>query len=208
MPPADLPAPVPRAGSHRPAVIAFFLITLVMLAADLTLKHWSFNHVAHRPIGLTAANAHSPDLIPPHEGLTIVPSVLQLRLTVNHGAVFGLGGGGRWFFIAITFVAIAVITAMFWRSPRNAWLMHIALALILAGALGNLYDRLRFGVVRDMLHLFPGVKLPFGWQWPGGIDELYPWIFNIADVSLCVGVVIIVVLMLRSEQKGEKKARA
>jgi signal peptidase II len=75
--------------------------------------------------------------------------------------------------------------------------LHFGLALILAGALGNLYDRIMYGAVRDMLYLFPGVKLPFGITWPGGNPELYPWIFNIADAALCVGVVLIILTMLR-----------
>jgi signal peptidase II len=76
----------------------------------------------------------------------------------------------------------------------------VALALLLAGAVGNLYDRITFGVVRDMLWLFPGVKLPFGWTWPGGNDELYPWIFNVADAAMCVALVFLLWMMSRGDQ--------
>ncbi|MCH8259484.1 MAG: signal peptidase II, partial [Planctomycetes bacterium] len=79
-------------------------------------------------------------------------------------------------------------------------------ALILAGAIGNLYDRVMFGMVRDMLWLFPGVKLPFGLTWPGGgSDELYPWVFNIADASLLVGLGILMLGMYREDKKSAKK---
>ena len=85
-------------------------------------------------------------------------------------------------------VATTVIAIMFYRSHRRAWILHVGLGLILAGALGNMYDRMLFGVVRDMCWLFPGVNLPFEWTWPGGNRELYPWIFNIADAVLLIGV--------------------
>ncbi|MEM8783257.1 MAG: signal peptidase II, partial [Planctomycetota bacterium] len=78
-------------------------------------------------------------------------------------------------------------------SPGNAWLYHASLALVLAGALGNLYDRVVYAAVRDMLHMLPGVQLPFGMRWPsrGGVlgsNEVWPWVFNLADVSLLAGV--------------------
>ncbi|NJS15352.1 MAG: hypothetical protein HC788_13065, partial [Sphingopyxis sp.] len=67
-------------------------------------------------------------------------------------------------------------------------MMVFVLGLVLAGALGNLYDRVVYGAVRDMLHMFPGVELPFGWTWPNGLRDVWPWVFNGADVSLLVGV--------------------
>jgi len=86
-------------------------------------------------------------------------------------------------------------------------------------ALPDLWDRVRAGysvdnaversmdatfmysAVRDMLYLFPGVKLPFGLRWPGGngqgSNELYPWIFNLADAVLLIGLVFIFITTLR-----------
>jgi signal peptidase II len=133
------------------------------------------------------ANRELADL----ESVPLLPLLLELRLTTNDGAVFGLGSGGRWGFVAFSVVATAVIGFMFWRSDPRMRLFHVALAMVLSGALGNLYDRLFYGVVRDMLHLFPGVALPYGWQWPGGGNGLYPWIFNLADVFLLAGVALI-----------------
>ena len=68
--------------------------------------------------------------------------------------------------------------------------------MILSGALGNLYDRFMFAAVRDMFWLFPRVELPFGWHWPnmiGGGKEVYPWIFNLADVYLVLGIPLILI---------------
>jgi lipoprotein signal peptidase len=69
--------------------------------------------------------------------------------------------------------------------------------MILAGALGNLHDRIHFNAVRDLLWLFPGLTLPFGLHWPGGQSGLYPWIFNIADVALLVGVALLLIIIWR-----------
>ena len=120
--------------------------------------------------------------------------------TLNSGAVFGFGKGKQWFFILISIVAVAVLGRVFWTTRAGAHWSHLALALILSGALGNLYDRIRFNAVRDMLWLFTGVKLPFGWRWPGnpGDDHIYPWIFNLADAALVVGVALLLIIMWRA----------
>jgi signal peptidase II len=191
------PPPFRRAGRSRLAVTRFLAVMLVVLTADLVLKNWSFEHVAGRPVVLT--DDHALDhrgfwLGYAHESIVIVPRVLELRLTTNTGAVFGLGKGNRVAFILISAIATAVIGIMFWRSPARSWGLHLALALILAGALGNLYDRIRFAAVRDMLHMLPGVHLPFGLAWPGGVREVWPWIFNLADVALLTGVGLVLLI--------------
>jgi signal peptidase II len=189
------------AGCNAAAWVRFLLVATVIFAGDLALKSWSFNHVAGQRVHLTHETAAQVDVIPPHRGIVVIAGILDLKLTLNRGAVFGLGQGGRWFFILVTVVAMAVIVLLFCRSHSSQWLFHAALGLILAGALGNLYDRLLFGAVRDMLYLFPGVNLPFGWRWPGGSRELYPWIFNIADAALCVGVTLIMLTLLRQPRR-------
>ncbi|MEM7680878.1 MAG: signal peptidase II [Planctomycetota bacterium] len=137
---------------------------------------------------------------PDHEPVPLVPYVLELKLVVNAGAVFGLGQGQRWLFIAASLLATGVILYLFARSPAKAWIAQAPLALILAGALGNLYDRARFGGVRDMFHLFPDVHLPFGWQWSPGVTEIYPWIWNLADASLLIGVFSVLILSWKFPQ--------
>lgn len=198
---ANTPALVP-AGRSRRAVVVFLLLTVAVLGADLFIKSWSFRTVAGAPVQLTPLVAEDHWAFwsqYPHEPTVVVPKVLNLRLTTNTGAVFGLGKGNRVMFIGVSAVATAVIGFLFWRSPHNAWVLHAALALILAGALGNLYDRWQFAAVRDMFHMLPGVNLPLGLSWPAptppaghppveGPTEVWPWIFNLADVALMVGV--------------------
>lgn len=199
------------AGRSGRAVGLFLVVIIVTLAADLGLKYWSFDHVAGRPVVLTGEVTQDHRGFwekYPHGPTVVVPRVLHLRLTTNTGAVFGLGKGNRVMFIVVSVIATGVIGLMFWRSPARAWGMHVALGLILAGALGNLYDRVIYRAVRDMLHMFPGVHLPFGLSWPGGISEVWPWIFNPADVALLAGVGLVLIATWRSEPStGQKTAK-
>ena len=202
-PPAEAPAPpIKPAGRSAAAMVFFLTVVVAILIADLGMKYWSFSHVAGRQVVLT--DEVTEDYRGfwskyPHDPIVVVPKVLELRLTTNTGAVFGLGKGNRVLFIAVSVVATGVIGLMFWRSPSRAWGLHLALGLILSGALGNLYDRVIYRAVRDMLHMFPGVNLPFGLSWPGGVTEVWPWIFNLADVALMVGVGLVLIATWRAD---------
>ena len=117
-----------------------------------------------------------PDLLA-SKGLRVIPGLLHLQVTVNEGAVFGLGQGQRWLFLAISVAAILFLTHLFTISGRQRFYQFI-LGLLLAGVLGNMYDRFRYGYVRDMIYGLP--------RW-----GVFPWIFNVADALLCVGVGLI-----------------
>ena len=209
----DQPAEKPPAlGKNPRAWAVFFVVVLVALAADLGLKVWSFDHVAQTPIRLQTAEQGGPEVlvpspttgewvsaydtgltpdrarIPPHPGRVVLPGLLDFRLTLNQGAVFGSAQGGRPIFIAVTVIAVVVIVVLVYRSPVQARAYRVGLALILGGAIGNLYDRVRFSAVRDMLHMLPGTKL-------------WPWIFNPADVALVCGVALVLVVSYLGERQ-------
>ena len=209
----DLP-PQPSAGTGPPADVArcagrcprslvvFIVCTGAVVTADLTFKAWAFRHVADEAVVLD--RRHPDDLVPRHEAWVLVPSILSLHLSTNTGAVFGLGRGNQGLLAVVSIAATVAIAWVFVRTSAGAWATHVALALLLSGALGNLYDRFRFGAVRDMLWLFPGVELPFGWAWPGGGEQrrqLYPWLFNIADAALVVGVILLLILMWQADRR-------
>ncbi len=203
---ATEPAAWPIAGRYAPSIALFLILALSVLASDLLTKHLAFLYVADEPIHLTRQMVDDGFIIPYHEGIDLAPSILQLKLTINRGAVFGMGQGNQAFFAIVSVLAVGVIGWVFWISKARAWTQHIALALVLAGALGNLYDRIVYNGVRDMLYLFPGVKLPFGWHWAGQTDEVFPWIFNIADVSLLVGVSALLLMSWFGGDKPEPTA--
>ena len=117
---------------------------------------------------------------------------LQFEYTENHGAVFGIGQGQRALFVVVSIFATALLTYLFANGSRK-WFPQIVLGLLLAGVLGNLYDRVTLGYVRDMIHAFPDVPNPLRGQFPAW-QEVFPWIFNVADSMLCVGVGLTVIM--------------
>lgn len=203
----------------RRAVMTFVGITLAVLVADLVLKYVAFRTVAGRPVVVDVRDPSrivepgDPARLPAeHDAVVVVPRLLSLKLTTNTGAVFGIGKGGKWFFVAVSVVAVGALGWFFARSDPRGWGLHVALGLTLAGALGNLYDRVRYNAVRDMLWMLPEVRLPWGLRWPGmgggsGSDQVWPWIFNLADAALMVGVGMIVAITwwheLRLRRGGE-----
>jgi lipoprotein signal peptidase len=171
---------------------------------DLGSKIWAFSSVADRPVvvqreQVMAAGTDLEQLIPLHDPVVVLSNLLELKLVLNPGAVFGMGAGKRWFFVVFTMLAIGFATWMFamWTRPKDR-AAHIAIALVLGGGLGNLYDRVVYACVRDFLHPLPGVKLPFGWSLPWGGREIWPYVSNLADLWLIVGILILIVYTFRT----------
>ncbi|MBL0922731.1 MAG: signal peptidase II, partial [Phycisphaerales bacterium] len=129
-----------------------------------------------------------------------IPHVLDFRLVLNPGATFGVGAGRRGLFIAFTGAALAFGMWMFSRwTRRNDVVAHAAIGLVLSGGLGNLYDRLVFGCVRDFLHPLPTLF------WPGG-KPVWPYVSNVADALLLVGVCVLMVHLWRMDAPERKPA--
>lgn len=189
-------------------------VLIAGLALDLGSKTWSFERVIPgHPVHLDRQRLlldldYNP--IPPHQGLRALPwDLLEFQLVINRGAVFGIGPNRRFFFIAFTLGALAVGLFVFGRlTGRDHRLAHIAIGLILAGGIGNLYDRIVIGVVRDFLHMLPGYHLPLGWKWPGGSPDMFPWVFNVADVMLLTGMGLLMLHMSRLERRRKLAERA
>lgn len=121
-----------------------------------------------------------------HQPVPVMP-FLNLTLTHNTGAAFSFlsdaGGWQRWFFSGLTLVVAVIIVVWLTRlKPGQRWLAG-ALALVLGGALGNLWDRLLIGAVVDFIDVYYQ-----SWHWPA---------FNVADSAICVGAVMLVVSTLR-----------
>lgn len=131
--------------------------------------------------------------------IRLLPGWLHLTYTENTGAVFGLGQGKRWLFVMVSAAAIAFLTCLFATSGGRRF-YQVLLGLLLGGVVGNMYDRLVYGHVRDMIHALPGVYWP-GWMarvLPADLADksVFPWIFNLADSLLCVGVALMVIYSL------------
>lgn len=120
-----------------------------------------------------------------YERLEVLP-IFNLTLAYNSGAAFSFladaGGWQRWFFTAVALAAAVLILSWLVRLHADERLQGAALALILAGALGNLYDRVVLGHVVDFLD--------FHWG-----DYHFP-AFNIADTAITLGAALIILDML------------
>lgn len=103
---------------------------------------------------------------------------LSLTLSHNSGVAFGLAGGAGAGLVVITLLALGVVGFLFWRNPTRPG-MWVAVGLLVGGALGNLADRIRAGVVTDY------IDLP---HWPP---------FNLADTAITIGVVLLAIAYLR-----------
>ena len=193
----ELPLEHPKRSNFRsPAALARFLLTAVVgLTVDLWTKAYSWE--ALRTTGPWPADSGGRPLVSSNV-FEFIPGWLHFKVTINQGAVFGLGQGNRWLFVTVSILAIGFLSYLFATSGRQRFYQFV-LGLLLAGVLGNMYDRVRFGYVRDMIYALPDRHMPGTWQvpllnYPPGPDrELFPWIFNIADVLLCVGVGLMVV---------------
>jgi len=187
-----------RTARSRGAWTVLIVTVALGIASDLVSKSIAFERIAGFPVVVererVIGSGDPGRLIPPHEPVTVIPHVLEFTLVLNPGAVFGIGAGQRWFFVIFTLCAVALAITLFarWTRPGDRG-AHIGFGLIIAGGLGNLYDRIAFACVRDFIHPLPGVKLPFGLSWPGsGSDELWPYVSNIADLHLIIGIVLLI----------------
>ena len=194
---------VGRTGFSVGPWVRFMLACVIVVGGDLYLKSWAFAHLADRPVVLTPAMIRADDPLADYqlETRVVVPKTLALRLVLNRGAVFGVGQGAQVLFIGASILAVLALPVVVYRSRARQGVVHIGVGLILGGALGNLYDRVMFQMVRDMLWLFPGVNLPFGWTWGNHQRGLYPWIFNPADAALLLGVGLLMIVLWREPGK-------
>ncbi|MCA9302618.1 MAG: signal peptidase II [Phycisphaerales bacterium] len=179
--------------------LTILIATIVLgLVADLGSKSIAFRGIADTPVIVDRQEVLAAEnlsyLILHHDPVIAIPGVLEFTLVLNPGAVFGIGAGQRWFFVGFTVIAVAFALLLFakWTKPKD-WAAHAGFGLIISGGLGNLYDRVLFGCVRDFIHPLPGVNMPFGLSWPGGSDELWPYVSNVADLFLIIGIVLLVI---------------
>jgi signal peptidase II len=167
------------------AVARFVLTAAIGLTTDLLVKHW-----ADLRLAVAAPGGPMPSV-------DVLPGWLKLEWTPNHGAALGFFQGYRWVFLIVSAAAVGFLGYLFTISLPKQRGYQFILGMLLAGVLGNLFDRAALGYVRDMIHIFPGRRwppeiaahLPWFWTTP----ELFPWIFNLADSFLCVGVTLMLI---------------
>jgi signal peptidase II len=130
-------------------------------------------------------------LISPYEARIVVPDSFSLVNVTNTGAAFGSFKGNNLFFIVISVIAMVVVTVLLVRRRQpDAW-RDLSLALLLAGILGNLTDRLLYGHVIDFL-LF-NLHIRYADPWPA---------FNVADSCISIAVVLFIIHSFRKQKSA------
>jgi len=127
--------------------------------------------------------------ISPDEPRILMADFFSLVNVTNTGAAFGSFRGNNTFFIAISFVALVIVLGLLLRARTPDRWRDLSLALLLAGILGNLTDRLLYGRVIDFL-LFD-LHVPYAHPWPA---------FNVADSCISVAVVLFIIHSFRKQK--------
>jgi signal peptidase II len=135
--------------------------------------------------------------IPLHDSKQIVSGFFYLTHVENRGAAFSLfaDSPSHWkiaMLVLFSLVALAVVSALLWRSNHAMITTGVGLGLILGGALGNLWDRLLSGRVVDFLLFYLGT-----YQWPA---------FNVADSAIVVGAGLLVIEILFAKSPAIEKS--
>ncbi len=199
----DVPQASPCEKLSRGKIILFTLVFIFGLISDLTTKQLIFVH-----LGMPGEN-------PPE---WIIPNVFGFQTSLNQGALFGVGQNMTWLFIVFSFLVPIWIFWVIRKELCRSWWMTAAYAAILAGVMGNLYDRLALHHLRYPLELAPeyshlaGAKIHAVRDWILVMIGNYPWPnFNIADVLLVTGVSSILIycfFLQRLESKKEKSSES
>lgn len=158
--------------------ILLVIAALVLIGADQLVKYWAVH---------TLQPVKSMDFL--HIGDF---DILDLTYLENDGAIFGSMSGQRWFLVGFTsLVVIAGVIAMFgaWKKSK---FMSWTIMLFVAGGIGNLIDRIRFGYVVDMFE----------------IKMFHFAIFNVADICVTCAFALIIVYMLFIEPKKERAKKS
>ena len=131
----------------------------------------------------------------PGESIVVIPGAFHLTYVQNKGASFGILQDRQAFFIVITFAVLIVATwVMIKYRRKHKRFLKVSIALAYAGAVGNLIDRIQFGYVRDFIDI-----RVFG--------DLWKWIFNVADMCLVVGSIMlgIYILFIHKDKPQDQK---
>ena len=123
-----------------------------------------------------------------YQSKPVIQDLLHFTYVTNDGMAFGLSfPGGKYVLLIMTILLTGFIVGFLWKEKNGHPLIKYGLALILSGAIGNLIDRLLYGKVGDFLDLMIG---NFHW-----------YIFNIADSSVTIGMILFIIHSIYIEQK-------
>ena len=141
----------------------FILLTIIIFLIDQLTK-WAI----HSNMNL-------------YQSIPVIENFFYLTYVTNDGMAFGLSlPGGQIVLSGLSIIMTIVLGYLFWLERNGHILIKLALSLIIAGAIGNLFDRVSYGEVVDFIH----IKLGSFWEW---------YIFNIADTSVSIGMILFLI---------------
>jgi signal peptidase II len=223
----DTPAPEPKPRTaeekalakklkHRAKWKLFWIVSIVSLVADQATKIWARASLPTYPLGGDKSYVCQipEDVIPSTgkcgaEAVAVIDSFWHWRLSMNPGSAFGLfSGQGQAGRILLSLVGIGAVIGMLWmlkKARADQKVLHWALAFVAGGAVGNLIDRVYYGVVTDFILWHWGSETAKGN--PNHFKTEWP-VFNIADVVLVVGVGLMFIdIQKEGKRDKEKKKR-
>lgn len=146
------------------AIVLFFISTVALIAVDQLTKIWAVTQL------------HEAQRV-----LPVIEGVFEFHYTENRGVAFGMLQGQLWLFVPMTLLVVALFAVMLLRSPlRHCKLFSIPAVMIVAGAIGNLIDRILYGYVIDFLY-FKLIDFP---------------IFNFADCCVVIGAILLLIFFI------------
>ncbi len=147
--------------------MVYFALCIGIIILDFLAKCWAKNELSQ--IGS----------IPVWEG------VLHLTYVENRGAAFGILQNKVWLFVIVALIAISVMVFVLWKFKARSKVLNLGLCFVMAGAVGNMIDRITLGFVVDFLD-FRLIDFP---------------VFNIADIFVCIGAGLIAIFVIFIEDK-------
>jgi signal peptidase II len=193
-------SPTPEAALARKKWIVFLIVAALSLVADQATKIWARASLPVVPFHPGGATCIVPDDIVSRtcggHPVSVIDGVWEWRLSMNPGSAFGLFSSQNGARILLSIVGIAAVIGMLWmlrKARPDQRILHWALALVAGGAVGNLVDRIYYGVVTDFIL----------WRY-----QTHEWpVFNVADIVLVVGVGLMFI-DIQKEGRREKALRA
>jgi lipoprotein signal peptidase len=176
-------------GRPSPSYVFLAIVSLTTLVSDVATKLWAERHLDGLPGVVDVWKGH-----------------LTLILAKNRGGAWGLlqstsENVRRPFFLLVSVAAIAFIMTLYRRLQGHQRALQWGLPLVLGGALGNVFDRIRYGHVIDFIdaHTVYPAFLSRLLKEPGGVEHHWPT-FNVADIAICVGVGLMAIDMFTSKR--------
>lgn len=177
--------------------LILIVVGVLSIVADQGTKIWarhSLPVIGHGTNNGTCVIPEDMAVVPPlcgGQAVTVIHDYWDWRLSMNHGSAFGLFANSpevaRWFLSLVGIGAVIAMFIMMKKSREDQTILHYALALVVGGAIGNLIDRMYFGVVTDFVLWHYKTK-----EWP---------VFNVADVVLVIGVGLMFIDIQKEKNK-------